>query len=236
MADKTNIRNHLLRTMSAEDFDRLAPHLEQCRLERDKGLFATGDTPEYAWFPDTGMGSLVATSPEGHRVESGVYGLDGFAPVGLILAAPVSPYDSMVQLPGSGWRVSAAVLVEAADASASLRTLLLRYAHALSVQTTYTALSNSVHPIDERLARWLLMCHDRTIGNELELTHEFLSLMLAVRRPSVTTALHTLEGNRFIRSERRCITILNRAGLEEFAGDAYGRPEEEYRRLLGWFG
>lgn len=222
--------------MPVEDFDRLAPHLEQCRLERDKGLFAAGDTPEYAWFPDTGMGSLVATSPEGHRVESGVYGLDGFAPVGLILAAPVSPYDSMVQLPGSGWRVSAAVLVEAADASASLRTLLLRYAHALSVQTTYTALSNSVHPIDERLARWLLMCHDRTIGNELELTHEFLSLMLAVRRPSVTTALHTLEGNRFIRSERRCITILNRAGLEEFAGDAYGRPEEEYRRLLGWFG
>ena len=79
------------------------------------------------------------------------------------------------------------------------------------------------------------MCHDRIVGDELELTHEFLSLMLAVRRPSVTTALHTLEGNRFIRAERRLIVIRDRAGLEEFAGDAYGRPEEEYRRLLGPF-
>lgn len=235
MPDQSTIRNHLLRSMSREDFGRLAPHLEERRFERGEKLFVAGDAPQYAWFLDTALGSLVATSPEGHRIEGGIYGVDGFAPVGLILAAPVSPYENTIQLPGSGWRVPASVLVDAADASVTLRNVLLRFAHTLSVQTMFTALSNSVHPVDERLARWLLMCHDRTIGTEMELTHEFLSIMLAVRRPSVTTALHTLEGNRFIRAERRCITILDRTGLEEFAGDAYGKPEEEYRRLLGWF-
>lgn len=94
-------------------------------------------------------------------------------------------------------------------------------------------MSNAVHPIDERLARWLLMCHDRTIGNEMALTHEFLSIMLAVRRPSVTTALHVLEGNGFIQAERGYITVRDRHGLEDFARDSYGRPDAEYRRLIG---
>jgi CRP-like cAMP-binding protein len=127
----------------------------------------------------------------------------------------------------------AAPLIEAVDKSATLRTLLLRYAQTLAIQTAYTALSNAVHQIDERLARWLLMCHDRVDGNDLALTHDFLSIMLAVRRPSVTTALHVLEGNGFIRSERGCIVVRNRAALEEFASDSYGAPEREYKRLIG---
>lgn len=117
--------------------------------------------------------------------------------------------------------------------SASLRTLLLRFAQVLGIQTAYTALSNAVHHVDERLARWLLMAHDRVDGESLGLTHEFMSIMLAVRRPSVTTALHVLEGNGFIRSERSCVIIRNRAALEEFAGDSYGVPEAEYERLIG---
>lgn len=100
------------------------------------------------------------------------------------------------------------------------------------VQTSYTALSNAVHPIAERLARWLLMSDDRLDG-DLPLTHEFLSIMLAVRRPSVTTALHVLEGNGFIRAARGSIVVRDRAALEEFAGDAYGVPEAEYERLIG---
>jgi CRP-like cAMP-binding protein len=94
-------------------------------------------------------------------------------------------------------------------------------------------LSNAVHSVDERLAKWLLMAHDRVIGDEFSLTHDYIAIMLAVRRPSVTTSLHVLEGNGFIRSERKLITIRNRAALEEFARDAYGRPEQEYRRLFG---
>ena len=111
--------------------------------------------------------------------------------------------------------------------------LLLRFVQALSTQTAFTALSNAVHQIDERLARWILMCDDRLDGADMPLTHEFMSIMLAVRRPSVTTALHILEGNRLIRAERGCIVVRDRAGLEEFAGDSYGVPEREYERLIG---
>ena len=101
------------------------------------------------------------------------------------------------------------------------------------VQMTFSVLANAVHHVEERLARWLLMVHDRSDGDDLALTHAFMGVMLSVRRPSVTTALHVLEGNRFIRAERGYVTIRDRAALELFAGDAYGRPEEEYRRLLG---
>ncbi len=110
---------------------------------------------------------------------------------------------------------------------------LLRFAHINSVQASYSTLSNAVHQVDERLARWLLMCHDRSSTDDMSLTHEFMSVMLSVRRPSVTNALHVLEGNGYIKSERGYVTIINRFALEAFAGDAYGKPEAEYRRLFG---
>ena len=114
-----------------------------------------------------------------------------------------------------------------------MRRLISRYAQTLFVQTAYTALSNATHRVDERLARWILMVHDRTVGNRLLLTHDFLAAVLNVRRPSVTTALHILEGRRFITAERGQVTIRDRAALEAFAGDAYGVPEREFARLIG---
>lgn len=231
--DQTRLRNRLLRHLRPEDFARLAPHLEPVELPKDLVLHEPDQPFEHAHFPERGIGSIVAISPEGQMVESGIYGRDGFTPAGLALGIGRSPHRNIIQVAGEGHRMAAGALREAMEASPALRDLLLRYAHALSVQTSYTALSNAVHPIDERLARWLLMCHDRAAGDELALTHDFLSIMLAVRRPSVTTALHVLEGNRFIRAERGVVTVIDRRGLEEFAGDAYGRPEAEYERLIG---
>lgn len=109
----------------------------------------------------------------------------------------------------------------------------MHYIHAFGTQTSHTALSNAKHTIEERLARWLLMGHDRIDGDEIGLTHEFLALMLAVRRPSVTTALHILEGMRLVRNTRGCVVIRDRAGLEALAADAYGIPEAEYERIIG---
>ena len=138
-----------------------------------------------------------------------------------------------IQVAGSAYRIERLALLDAVARSSSLRDVLVRFAHVLMVQTTYTLLANAVHQIDERLARWLLMCHDRVSGDNIQLTHEFMSVMLSVRRPSVTNTLHILEGNGYIRSDRGFVTIVNRAGLEAFAADAYGQPEVEYRRLLG---
>ena len=123
--------------------------------------------------------------------------------------------------------------MDAMNESQALHEMLLRFAYVTTVQASFTLLSNAVHQVDERLARWLLMCHDRLESDDIRLTHEFMSLMLAVRRPSVTNALHTLEGNGFIELTRGYVFIRNRRALEEFAGDAYGKPEAEYNRLLG---
>ena len=188
---------------------------------------------EWVYFPESGLGSIVAISPEGQEIEAGLYGHDGFGPVAVLLGADRSPHRSVIQLAGDGHRISPSALVAAANRSSTLRDLLLRFVQVLNTQTSFTALSNAVHQIDERLARWLLMSHDRHTSDEIPLTHEFLSLMLAVRRPSVTSSLHVLEGNGFIQAERGWITIRNRRALEEFAADAYGKPEAEYRRLIG---
>jgi CRP-like cAMP-binding protein len=114
--------------------------------------------------------------------------------------------------------------------------VLLRFAHTLSVQTALTAAANAIYELTERCARWLLMCNDRLESERIELTHDFLSMMLAVRRSGVTVTLHALQETGAIRASRGVITILNRSCLEEIAGDCYGQAEAEYQRLIGPFG
>jgi CRP-like cAMP-binding protein len=124
-------------------------------------------------------------------------------------------------------------LRKATQASLSLRDSLLKFVQAFGVQTTHTAICNAQSRLDVRLARWLLMAHDRIGDDALPLTHEFLSLMLGVRRPGVTEALHTLRKQGLISYRRGQIAVKDRKGLERAAGEAYGTPEAEYRRLIG---
>ncbi|MFE1602636.1 Crp/Fnr family transcriptional regulator [Methylobacterium sp. ID0610] len=254
--------------MSGEDFALLAPHLGRCTLKRGDVLVEEDGLIEHVSFPEGSISSIIASSPEGLKIEAGIVGKEGCVPLSVILGSDRSPHRIVIQLADGAYRIARPALIDAIEESASygfrmiasrcgnrprsgaarardtvsesdrpetasLRNLLLRFVQVRGLQTNFTALSNAVHPIDERLARRLLMCHDRSPTNEMALTHDFLSLMLAVRRPSVTTALHVLEGNGFIRTERGHITIRDRRGLEEFAQDAYGRPEAEYRRLIG---
>lgn len=233
--DRTVLRNRLLGALPPADLARLTPHLEARELPLGALLYPADHPIEEAWFIEEGLGSLVTQSPGGLSAESGLFGREGIAPTGLALGADRTTSEGTVQMAGRGYRIAAGALLAAMEESRPLRDLLLRFAHALWVQTSYTALSNAVHAVDQRLARWLLMCHDRVDGNELGVTHDFLAVMLAVRRPSVTNALHVLEGKGLIRSTRGCVTIRNRAALEAFAGDAYGPPEREYERLIGPF-
>ena len=119
------------------------------------------------------------------------------------------------------------------DASETLRRLLLRFVQVLMVQTAHTAMANARANIAQRLARWILMAHDRTLDNTLLLTHEFLALMLGVRRAGVTEALQSLTQRKLIETGRNCIVVLNRKGIGQVAGSFYGVPEKEYRRLIG---
>jgi len=227
-----NVHNKLLALLPEVDFDLLAPDLQHVVLARGTTIAVRGTAIKSIYFLTSGIGSVIVTTPEGHRAEAGVFGSDGYVPSTAIAGVVASSFDVGIQLDAEAYRMEYGVFRQRMEDNINLNKIMLRSIEAFAVQLAYTAVSNAVHDVNERLARWLLMCHDRTIGNEIPLTHEFISLMLAVRRPSVTTSLHILEGNGFIKATRGNITIWNRPALEEFARDAYGQPEEEYRRLM----
>jgi CRP-like cAMP-binding protein len=219
--------------MSADDFGILQPHLSEETQKRGDIIIEPNAPIEHVHFPERGIASIVATSDDGRRLEVGLYGREGMSGTTLVLGSDRTPHEHFYQVAGSAILVGADELSRAIDERPLLNRLMHRYVQAFQTQITYTALSNGTYTIEERLARWLLMCHDRVDGDELPLTHEFLGLMLGVRRSSVTVALHTLEGAQVIRAQRGRQIILNRSKLEEIAGDSYGRAEAEYVRLIG---
>ena len=229
--------NSLLRALSEADFALLEPHLRPEQLKLKQPLFNPNEIIERVYFLEDGVASIVSVQEDGDEVEVGLYGREGMSGSPVIMGAEQSPHASMIQVgnPAAHWIESSRILA-ACDQSGSLRRLFTRYAQSLNVQAAMTAASNAHYALPERLARWLLMCHDRVDSDRLDLTHEFLSMMLAVRRSGVTVTLHTLEGTGAIRSSRGIVTITDRSRLEEIAGDSYGQAEAEYRRLIGPFG
>ncbi len=225
--------NRLLRALSPADQEVLRPYFQWSELDRGRVLVSPDEPITRVWFPESGLSSIIATSGTDQGIEVGIAGRDGLVGMPLLLDADRTPHRIFMQVAGDGHSIDANDLRRTLDENAGIRNLLLRYVQAYSTQTTYTALSNAVHTIEERLARWLLMSHDRQDGDEIPLTHDFLALMLGVRRPSVTIALHSLEGLGFIKATRGLITVRNRLDLIEFAGTSYGVPEAEYDRLIG---
>jgi CRP-like cAMP-binding protein len=225
------IRNQLLAAMPREDFAALQPRLEPVQLELRQVLIEPDQPIEHVCFPESGYSSIV-TNGGGSRIELGLIGREGMVGVPVALGVRRTPFEFFMQHAGHGLRMATPHLEEAIDERPSLHRFLLRYAQALNVQTSGTAFANANHTLEMRLARWLLMCHDRVDGDDIAITHEFMSMMLGVRRAGVTTALHILEGNQLIRSTRGVVTIRDRAKLEELADDAYGLPEAEYARLM----
>ena len=227
------IRNSLLAALAEHDFALLEPHLTLVTLRKGDVLAEANQPIENVYFPETALGSVVAVSPEGARAEVHMFGCEGMSALAVIHDTDRSPHQVVIQAEGKALQIATHAFQDAMDQSQSLVGTMMRYAQAAFIQSTHTALSNANHTVDERLARWLLMCHDRCPFDEMPLTHEFLSIMLAVRRPSVTTALHSLEGMHLIRASRGRVLVRDRPGLVDFARDAYGVPEAEYTRLIG---
>ena len=226
-------RNHLLASLCDEDFGFLSPLLTTVDLQQRDPLEIPNEAVEHVYFVTSGMGSTVALTSTGARIEVGVFGREGMSGGVVVMGNDRSPNESFVQMPGSAERIAADDLRMAMENCGAIRPLLTRYVQALMVQAQHTALSNGSGKLEERLSRWLVMCHDRAEGDDLPLTHEFLALMLGVRRTGVTLALHILEGHGFIRARRGLVHVLDRDGLIENAHGSYGVPEAEYRRLLG---
>lgn len=212
----------------------IGPHLESVKLSRGAVLDKANMLTTRVYFLTSGVGSTVASSKNGRHIEVGLFGLEGMSGSTVVLQAGQSSDKSFMQIGGEGLMIEADRLQDLIQQSPSLQRHLLRYVQAQQTQTGQTALANGRSKLEERLARWLLMCHDRICGDSMNLTHEFLSIMLGVRRAGVTVGTHLLEGKGLIRAERGRITILDREGLEDEAQDSYGVPEAEYARLIGF--
>ncbi len=225
--------NRLINNLDSEDRDQLLPHLVPVTLPRLFVMAEPNVPADLSYFLESGIGSIIGVSPAGSEVEVAIFGCEGMSPPNSLFEDKQAPFKVLIQVAGQGHSVKNDVLFELLPKCRSLRRILSRYAQTLFVQTAYTSLSNASHSVDKRLSRWLLMVHDRSEGNALPLTHDFLSAMLNVRRQSVTDSLHVLEGERFIANTRGLVTIKDRDGLRAFAGDAYGVAEAEFNRLIG---
>lgn len=225
--------NRIISALDPSDFNALKPHLESVDLPLRRKLEIFQRRIDYIYFIDSGIASVVATGARKSSIEVGIIGLEGCTGLSVLMGADRAPHDVYMQVAGAGRRMKTAELLQAVSKNPSLQRTLLKFSHVFALQTAYTALANGRCTIEERLARWLLMAQDRVLGDALPMTHEFLALMLGVRRPGVTLALQTLEEDGLVRGKRGVIEILDRNGLLKTSSGAYGAPEAELKRLFG---
>ncbi len=228
-----SFRNQLLARLSDGDRERLLPHLSLVKLPQLMPLVTPGDTIERCYFFESGVASVVSTTPDGKQAEIGIIGREGMVDVAAVMGGKRTPLEVFVQMPGEAFAISTGEVVRVADESRDFRRLLLGFAHSFLIQVSQTALATVTLTIQDRLARWLLMSCDRSESDSFPITHEFLSLMLGVRRAGVTDALGALAEAGYIATSRGQITILDRMAIEKRVGDSYGIPEANYRELVG---
>jgi hypothetical protein len=206
--------NLLLESLQPDVFASLQP--EVVRLEPRTMLFTHDRVPEFIYFPHAAsIAAMVRSTAEGVTIEAGVVGSEGIMNAQSIITEPAPPgNEGMVQLPGAFSRVKTSLARECFKNETSFREAVLRFTNALLVQITQNLICNRLHPIQQRLSKWLLAVHDRAANDRLAVTHEFLSHMLGVHRPGVSNALSELAQDDQIRPGRGVVTILDRAGLE----------------------
>ncbi len=230
---QSEVGNRLLQLLSAEDFAILAPHLKRVPLELNSILAKAGARIDELCFPEGSVIGFADVLDSGQRLAVALTGREGFVGWPLVLGNDRWPQEAIVRAErGTALKINAAELLSILAANERIRTVLLRYASSLMAQMARTIVSNLIHPVESRTARWLLLYHDRVTGDEIAVTHEELGVMLGVRRSSITDSLHLLEGGGALKGYRGRVIIHDRSRLEELAGETYGFAEREYARLL----
>ncbi len=231
--DDRRAGNRILANLSADDLALLAPHLTPVSFAVGDFINRAGDPIDSVCFFEQGIAGVLDSLDDDRRYAVGLVGAEGFIGWPLLMGDERSPYDVTMRAErGHALRIPADAMMAAADASPTLRLALLRFAHLFMLQMGRTIVSSLAHTIERRMARWILLYHDRVQADEICMTHEEFRLMLGVRRSSVTDALHRLEDEQAIRALRAKVVVHDRAKLIALAGDTYGRPEQEYLRLL----
>ena len=222
--------NRLLAALPRKEYEKLAPHMEEVSFEQGQVLYESNDSIEYIHFPLSGVNSIVVTTQTGSSVEIGLIGREGFVGFQPLLGVKSAPNSAISQIPGKALRIKSETLKKEFDGGGPLQNLLHRQIQSQTVQMSQGAACNRLHEVNERMARWLLMMHDRAESDKLSLTHEFLSQMLGANRATVSLTAGVLQQASLIRYARGTITILNREGLEEIACECYQIVKAEFDR------
>jgi CRP-like cAMP-binding protein len=224
--------NHLLAALPAEDFERLAPHLDGVPMPLGEALYEPGTQLRHAYFPTTSIVSLHYVTESGASAETAGVGNEGIVGVSLFMGGDTTPSSAVVQTAGYGFRLDRHVLKQEFDRAGALQRLLLRYTQALMTQMAQTAVCNRHHSLEQQLCRWLLLTLDRLPTQELTMTQELVAGMLGVRREGVTEAAGKLQRAGLISYRRGHISVLDRKGLEAQTCECYGVVKKEMDRLL----
>jgi len=225
-------QNRILASVSRDLQIRLLPRMEKISLSIRQILYAPDELITHAWFPLSGVVSLVIALKSGETVEVATVGNEGVAGIPLLLGADRAPLKAVCQVAGQALRMRADHFRRSLDEYPEFADLVRRYAQAMFDQVAQTTACNHVHSVQQRMCRWLLTTHDRVGASEFHLTQEFLAQMLGVRRPSVTVAAGQLQRSGLIRYQRGRIQISDRAGLEAGACECYDSLRREFDRLL----
>ena len=230
--DGRDIGNTILRNLPRNEATQILPSLEFVRLRLHQVLHETGETIKSGYFLNNGLGSVLTTQPDGKSVEVGLIGNEGFVGLPIIFGFKSSGLRVVTQADATAYRVDAAALLAILPQCHQLRERLQRFSMLLGMQSTQLAACNRLHDVVERLARWLLMSHDRIGGKTLPLTQEFLGQMLGCRRASVTVAANALQKAAMIAYSRGSVSILNRHKLEGAACNCYSVIEQQKKKWM----
>lgn len=229
----TTIRNQLLNALPADVLARLLLRMQPVSLSVRDSLFQPAMEISAVHFVESGWVSLVIAMDEGMQAEVGLIGREGMVGLPLIIGLDTAFEEAFVQADGTAMRMEAVTFRRALDEEPEFQQLMFRFHGAMNAQTTQTAACNGRHALEQRLARWLLMAHDRADGDTMQITQEFLAIMLCVYRPSITTAATTLQRAGIIKYARGHLTVLDREALEAMACDCYAAVQRRYVSLLG---
>jgi CRP-like cAMP-binding protein len=224
--------NHILAHLSLPAIGELVPHLQPITLEIRQDIYRPNEAMQYIYFIEVGMVSVVSTMEDGRSIEVGTIGKEGMVGATLLMGVDNVPYHYFVQIAGRAYRVKASAFVQAAEKNSELRRAALRCEAAYLAQAMQTTACNGLHTIAQRCCRWLLMSQDRVHGDTVALTHDFLALMLGVRRASVTDVLKPLQEQGWIETNRGEITVLNRKGLESGSCECYRLIADQQKRAF----
>ena len=219
--DGSLIRNWLLDSVPEEEFQRILPHLELMTLNQGTTVMRQDAEVSYAIFPNSGLISLVVMMSEGRSSEASVAGCEGMAGVGLLGGLNRSLHSAVVQVAGEAVRISANDFRDILLTAPRFREALTRFCAIQLMLISQTAACNRLHPLEKRLARWLLLCQDRLSSATISTTHDLIATLLGTDRPSVTLAAQKMQSEGLIRTTRGHLTVLARAQLEQFSCECY---------------